>query len=78
MKSLVLGGIVLAAALAAIAPSGLNWAPDVIRFLRGSVPVLAILAAAVLLFVGIADIKDLRDAKKEEEKNKRKRENGKL
>jgi hypothetical protein len=66
MKSLVIGLIVLAAALAAIAPSGLNWAPDVFRFLRGSVPVLAILAAAVLIFVGIMDIKDHRDAKKEE------------
>ncbi|MDR1210955.1 MAG: hypothetical protein LBK40_01855 [Spirochaetaceae bacterium] len=70
MKSLVIGVIVLAAALAAIAPSGLNWAPDVLRFLKGSVPVLAILAGLVLLFVGIADIKDLRDTKKEEKKEK--------
>jgi hypothetical protein len=68
MKSLVLGLIVLAAALAAIAPQGLNWAPDVIRFLRGSVPVLAILAAIALLFVGITDIRDPRNAKKEKQK----------
>ncbi|MDR1429171.1 MAG: hypothetical protein LBI85_02685 [Spirochaetaceae bacterium] len=69
MKPLVLGVIVLAAALAAIVPSGLNWAPDVLRFLKGSIPVLAIFAGLVLLFIGIADIKDLRDSKKEEKEN---------
>ncbi|MDR0390032.1 MAG: hypothetical protein LBH73_08170 [Spirochaetaceae bacterium] len=66
MKSLVLGVMVLAAALAAIVPAGLNWAPDVLRFLRGAVPVLAVLVAFVLIFVGIMHIKDQLDAKKEE------------
>jgi hypothetical protein len=70
MKSLVIGFFVLAAALSAIAPQGLNWAPDVIRFLRGSVPVLAILSALALLFTGIRDIRGLRKAKKEEKKGR--------
>jgi hypothetical protein len=70
MKSLIIGLLVLAASIAAIAPGGLAWGPDVLRFLRGCVPVLAILTGAVLLFMGISDIKDIHDAKKEEENGK--------
>jgi hypothetical protein len=70
MKSLIIGLIVLGAAIAAIVPGGLAWGPDVLRFLRGCIPVLAILAGLVLLFVGITDIKDLHDAKKEETKDR--------
>jgi hypothetical protein len=66
MKSLIIGFVVLAAAAAAILPAGLGWGPDVLLFLRGCVPVLAILVGLILLFVGAADLKDLYDAKKEE------------
>ena len=70
MKSLLIGLIILAAAVYAVLPSGLGWGGDVLLFLRGCSPVVAFLAGAIVLFVGFADIKDRQEAKKEEEKEK--------
>ena len=70
MKSLLLGIIILAAAVFAVHPSGLGWGVDVLLFLRGFVPVLAFLIGIIILFVGFADIKDRQEAKKEEEREK--------
>ena len=71
MKSILIGIIILAAALFAMLPCGLGWGVDVLLFLRGFSPVFAIIVGLVVLFVGIADIKDRRDAKKEEEEGNR-------
>jgi type IV secretory pathway VirB2 component (pilin) len=65
MKAIVLGLIFLAAAVLAVIPPGLGWWADVLAFLRGALPVLAILIGMVALFIGIADIKDKAAAKKE-------------
>lgn len=46
---------------------GLNWGQDILAFLRGGVPVLLLLLGIISVFIGIADIKDKNDAKKEEE-----------
>jgi len=72
MKSLIIGIIILAAAVfAALSPEnagfGLGWWKDVLAFLRGGLPVLAVLIGIIAVFIGIADIKDRAEAKKEEQ-----------
>jgi len=75
MKSLIIGLIIIAAAVFAILPPdligfGLNWGSDVLAFLRGGVPVVAILIGIIAVFIGIADMKDRAEAKKEEAEKK--------
>jgi hypothetical protein len=65
MKALILGFVVIFVAVLAILPAGLGWGGDVMTFLRGALPVVALLIALVLFFVGISDIKERIDAKKE-------------
>lgn len=68
MKSIVLGIIILGAAVFAILPpgqAGLGWSVYVLNFLRGAAPVIAILIGIIAIFIGIADIKDRAEAKKE-------------
>jgi len=67
MKAIVFGIILLAAAVAAVIPAGLGWWPDVLLFLRGGLPVVAVMIGLLAVFIGIADIKDREEAKKEEE-----------
>jgi len=64
MKALILGFVVIVVAILAILPAGLGWGEEVLAFLRGALPVIAILIGLILVFVGIADIKDRADAKK--------------
>jgi hypothetical protein len=70
MKALVLGIVILAAAAFAVLPEttgfGLNWGRDVLAFLRGGLPVIAVFIALIAVFIGIADMKDRAEAKKEE------------
>jgi hypothetical protein len=70
MKALLLGLIFCAAALVAVLPGGLGWWGDVLAFLRGAAPVLAVLIGLVALFIGAADLKDRAAAKKEEAREK--------
>lgn len=67
MKALVFGILILAAAVLAILPMGLDWREDVLSFLRGALPVLALFIGLVSVFIGIADLKDRAEAKKEAE-----------
>ena len=71
MKSLIIGIVILAAAVFAVLPPdtagfGLGWGKDVLGFLCGGLPVFAVLAGIIGVFIGIADIKDRAEAKKEE------------
>ena len=71
MKSLIIGIVILAAAVFAIlspetAGFGLGWGEDVLAVLRGGLPVFAIAVAIIAVFIGIADMKDRAEAKKEE------------
>jgi len=70
MKSLIIGIIILAAAVFAVLPKkiGLDWWGDVLTFLKGGLPVLAVLVGIIAVFIGIADMKDRAEAKKEESK----------
>ena len=68
MKALILGLVVIAVAVLAVLPAGLGWGAEVLAFLRGALPVLAALIGLILVFVGISDIKDRFDAKKEQKR----------
>ncbi|MCL2319942.1 MAG: hypothetical protein FWC45_07635 [Treponema sp.] len=70
MKALILGFVVIIVAVFAILPAsgsiaGLGWGKDVLAFLRGALPVIAVFIGLILAFVGIADIKDRSEAKKD-------------
>ncbi|MCL2478133.1 MAG: hypothetical protein FWF22_01430 [Treponema sp.] len=72
MKSLIIGLIVIAAAIIACIPDGLGWWDEVLVFLRGCLPVLAVFIGLIAVFVGIVDIKDritAGKAAKQETKN---------
>lgn len=66
MISLVLGLLLIAFTVFACIPIGLGWGWDVVEFLKGFAPVLAAFVGLVALFIGIGDIKDKHEAKKEE------------
>ncbi|MDR0320801.1 MAG: hypothetical protein LBI28_04790 [Treponema sp.] len=75
MKAVIIGIIIIAAAVFAILPEeilgfGLGWGDDVLTFLRGGAPVIAILIAIIAIFIGFADMKDRAEAKKEESEKK--------
>lgn len=44
----------------------LQWGPQVVTFLKGGVPIIALFVGLIAVFIGIADIKDRIEAKKEE------------
>jgi hypothetical protein len=66
MKALILGIVILAAAVFAALPAGFGWWDDVLVFLRGAVPVIAAFVGFIAVFIGVADIKDRAEVKKEE------------
>ncbi len=47
-------------------PWALGWGDEVLLFLQGGLPILAVFIGLVAVMIGIADIKDRRTAKKEE------------
>jgi len=65
MKALILGLVVISAAVLAVLPEGLGWGEDVLSFLRGALPVIFGLIGLIMVFVGITGIKDRAEAKKE-------------
>jgi hypothetical protein len=70
MKALILGLVFIAAAVCAALPAGLNWWGDILIFLRGALPVIAVFIGLIAVFIGIADLKDRAEAKKEEKTEK--------
>jgi hypothetical protein len=70
MKALILGLVIIAAAVCAVLPAGLGWWGHVLVFLQGAVPVIAVFIGLIAVFIGIADIKDRAEAKKEEQTEK--------
>jgi len=74
MKSLIVGLLIIAFAVFSVLPVkpdgfGLGWWTNVIDFLKGAVPVIAGLIGIIVIFIGIADIKDRAEAKKQNTKN---------
>jgi len=75
MKAIIIGLLIIAAAAFAVLPHemlgfGLSWGDDVLTFLKGGLPVIAVLIGIIAVFIGIADIKDRAEAKKEEAEKK--------
>jgi hypothetical protein len=75
MKALIIGIVIIAAAVFAILPPetagfGLGWRSDVLAFLRGGLPVAAIVIGLIAVFIGVADMKDRAEAKKEDREGK--------
>jgi flagellar biosynthesis/type III secretory pathway M-ring protein FliF/YscJ len=66
MVALMVGIVFIAFAIFACVPGPLAWWSAVIAFLKGSLPVIALLVGLIAVFIGIADIKDHIEAKKEE------------
>lgn len=71
MVALIVGIILIAfTVFAAMSPSvagfGLGWGKDILLFLRGCLPILAAFIGLIAIFIGIADLKDKKEAKKEE------------
>lgn len=66
MVALIVGVILVAFAVFACIPGPLFWWADVINFLKGSLPVLAAFIGIIAVFIGVADIKDRLEAKREE------------
>lgn len=67
MISIIIGIVLIAFTVFAALPSYLNWGTEIIAFLKGCAPVLAGFIGLIALFIGAADIKDKKEAKKEEE-----------
>jgi len=73
MKAIIIGLLIIAAAVFAVLPPeafgfGLGWGDDVLTFLRGGVPVVALLIGLIAIFIGIADVKDRAEARAEAKK----------
>jgi hypothetical protein len=68
MVALIVGIIFIAFAVYSVLPFSwsLEWWAYVIDFLRGGVPILAAFVGLIAMFIGIADIKDRVEAKREE------------
>ena len=69
MVALLIGALLVLFAVYAVLPFSwtLGWWPEVIQFLRGGAPLMAVFIGMISFFVGVADIKDKIESKKEEE-----------
>lgn len=67
MISILVGIFFVAFTVFSVLPAGpLNWGSEVIAFIKGSLPVLSGFFGLICFFIGAADIKDKKEAKKEE------------
>jgi hypothetical protein len=77
MTALIIGIAAILFAVLAVLPAGFGWWQDVLLFLRGAIPVMALFIGLIAIFIGIADIKDRIEAKREEEEERKAEENSK-
>ena len=47
-------------------PFGLNWTDNIVFVLKGAAPILAALVGLLAILIGIADLRDRNEAKREE------------
>ena len=68
MVALIIGVLLIVFCVFACLPAGMGlaWGQDVVNFLKGCVPVLCAFVGLISVFIGIADIKDKKEAKREE------------
>ena len=67
MAALIIGLLLILFCVFACLPMGLAWGATVVAFLKGCAPVLAAFIGRGSVFIGIADIKDKKEAMAEEE-----------
>lgn len=67
MVAIIVGLILIAFTVFAALPGGLAWGAEIIAFLKGCTPVLAAFVGLISVFIGIADLKDKKEARIEEE-----------
>jgi len=67
MKALIIGLVFAAVSVFLCIPGIVGWWDEVLTFLKGAAPVLAFFIGLLAIFVGIADIKDRIEAKKDAE-----------
>ncbi len=66
MVSLIVGLLLCGFTVIAVMPSFLDWSAEVVFFLKGFAPCFAAFVGIIAIFIGIADLKDKSEAKKEE------------
>jgi hypothetical protein len=71
MVALIVGILLIAfTVFASLSPEvagfGLGWSTQILEFLKGCLPVLSAFVGLIAIFIGIADLKDKKEAKKEE------------
>ena len=76
MTALVVGiGLVLLAVYLVLPVSwSPQWGNSVLEFLKGGIPLGALMIGLLAIFIGITDIKDRIEAKKEEKEKSEKKE----
>ena len=74
--AIIIGLVFLALSVWAVLPFpfplGLNWGSEVLTVLKVGLPLLGLFVGLIAVFIGIADLKDKAEAKKEEEAEKAK------
>lgn len=67
MIAVFIGAALIAFTVFAWLPGGLCWTQEIVNFLKGAAPVLSAIIGFIAILIGLADIKDRQEAKKEEE-----------
>ena len=67
MLAMIIGILLIAFTVFAALPGFIGWGAEIVAILKGAAPVLSAFIGIVAIFIGIADIKDKKEAKKEEE-----------
>jgi hypothetical protein len=71
MTALFVGFILIGFTVFASIPQGLGWYNEILLVLKGGIPIFTAFIGLISIFVGIADIRDRQDEKKEEEEMKK-------
>ena len=66
MFTIIFGIACIAFTVFACLPSGLNWTENVLFVLKGASPIIAALVGIIAILIGIADMRDRQEAKREE------------
>ncbi len=66
MFSIFFGIACIAFTVFASLPFGLNWTDNIVFVLKGAAPILAALVGLLAILIGIADLRDRNEAKREE------------
>jgi len=73
MVALIVGVICVLFAVYSVLPLegwGLRWWDEVLLVLKGGIPLVALFVGLIAMLIGVADIRDRIEAKKEEEEEK--------